>query len=143
MFKHGSGQAAIEQACRCLSGARHHKVLRGNFERHANEWRLPWAILPEVDYLVSSRLGADVGREFLHDLADGAWAVEWGEAVDLVRASEIARRYKALKLGLVDCIVMAITERLEADAIATLDVRHFSAVAIRGEPRLLPRDLEA
>lgn len=123
------------------TGERSHKVLRASFERHAHEWRLPWAILPEVDYLVGSRLGADVGREFLHDLADGAWAIEWGEPVDLVRASEIARRYKALKLGLVDCVVMAMAERMKADAIATLDVRHFSAVAIRGEPRLLPRDL--
>lgn len=123
------------------TGEQHHEALRSRFEERPGEWRLPWAILPEIDYLVTTRLGADVEREFLNDLAEGAWAVEWGNATDLVRAGEIARRYKALKLGLVDCVVIAMAERLRADAIATLDVRHFGAVKIRGTPRLLPRDL--
>jgi hypothetical protein len=35
---------------------------------------------------------------------------------------------------------MAVAERIRARAIATLDLRHFGAVAIRGRPRLLPRD---
>jgi hypothetical protein len=33
-----------------------------------------------------------------------------------------------------------VTERLRADAIATLDMRHFAAVSIKGNPLLLPRD---
>jgi len=37
--------------------------------------------------------------------------------------------------------VMAIAERLEVEAIATLDVRHFGAVKLRGGPALWPRDL--
>ena len=45
-----------------------------------------------------------------------------------------------LRLGLVDAVVMAIAERLRAEAIATLDLRHFGAVKIAGSPRLLPRD---
>ena len=43
-------------------------------------------------------------------------------------------------IGLVDAAVIAIAERLGAGAIATLDLKHFGAVAIRGRPRLLPRD---
>jgi len=35
---------------------------------------------------------------------------------------------------------MAIAERTRAEAIATLDLRHFSAVRIIGSPRLFPRD---
>jgi hypothetical protein len=35
---------------------------------------------------------------------------------------------------------MAVAERLRADAIATLDVRHFAAVELRHPLRLLPRD---
>ena len=46
-----------------------------------------------------------------------------------------------MKLGLVDAVVMAIAERLGATAIATLDVRDFGAVKLRGEPKLYPRDL--
>jgi hypothetical protein len=36
---------------------------------------------------------------------------------------------------------MAVAERLQAGSIATLDLRHFGAVKIRGGPRLIPRDL--
>jgi hypothetical protein len=36
---------------------------------------------------------------------------------------------------------MAMAERLRAAAIATLDVRHFGAVSLRGHPKLVPRDL--
>ena len=43
-------------------------------------------------------------------------------------------------MGLVDAVVMATAERLGARAIATLDLRHFAAVAILGNPILLPRD---
>jgi hypothetical protein len=42
----------------------------------------------------------------------------------------------------VDGVVMGVAERLGADAIATLDLRHFGAVEIRGRPALVPRDLE-
>jgi hypothetical protein len=38
----------------------------------------------------------------------------------------------------VDAVVMAVAERLGADAIATLDRRHFGAVTLRGSPRLVP-----
>jgi predicted nucleic acid-binding protein len=77
------------------------------------------------------------------DLAGGAWALEWGDLIDLTRAQEIARRYKALRLGLVDSVVMAIAERRNAEAIATLDLRRFRAVTLRNRPHLLPRDLPA
>ena len=73
-------------------------------------------------------------------MADGAFAVEWGRPEDLARANALHVKYRALRLGLVDGAVIAVAERLRAKAIATLDVRHFGAVAIRGRPRLLPRD---
>ena len=99
-----------------------------------------WAILPEVDYLAASELGARAQEAFLADLAEGAFAVEYGTHEDLDRAHVIGRKYRALKLSLVDAVVIAIAERVEADAIATLDLRHFGAVKIAGSPRLLPRD---
>jgi len=39
-----------------------------------------------------------------------------------------------------DGVVIAMAERLGARAIATLDLRHFGAVGIRGGPELYPRD---
>jgi predicted nucleic acid-binding protein len=69
------------------------------------------------------------------------YAVEWGHEANLARARDICRRHRALELGLVDAVVMAVAERLAAEAIVTLDLRHFGAVTLRGRPRLLPRDL--
>lgn len=120
---------------------KHHRSLRHAFEASRGGWVLPWAILPEVDYLAATRLGAAVEVAFLADLAEGAFAIEWGGGEDLARAYELARRHKALQLGLVDAVVIAVAERLKAEAIATLDVRHFGSVPIRGNPQLLPRDL--
>jgi predicted nucleic acid-binding protein len=118
-----------------------HVELLGLHREDPDAWVLPWAILPELDYLLQKRGGPGAQPTFLAELADGAWAIEWGSAGDVERARELDTQYAALKLGLVDGVVMAIAERLRADAIATLDVRHFGAVKLAGAPRLLPRDL--
>ncbi len=117
------------------------EALLALFDEQPTNWILPWAILAEVDYLIGAHLGAKAQEAWLDDLASGAFQIEWGSEADLTRAREIARRHRALRLGLVDAVVMATAERLRAASIATLDLRHFGAVAIRGTPRLLPRDL--
>jgi predicted nucleic acid-binding protein len=120
---------------------RHHAALRELFARDPGLWVLPWAILPEVDYLLAAHVGAKAEQAFLADLAQGSYCVEWGEETDLTRAHELCSRYRSARLGLVDAVVVAVAERLGTEAIATLDVRHFGMVRIRGNPRLLPRDL--
>lgn len=119
----------------------HHSAIRDLYEADPDAWILPWAVLPEVDYLLLAHVSARAEEAFVADLASGLYGVEWGEEADLTRARELCTRYRALRLGLVDGVVVAITERLGAEAIATLDLRHFGALAIRGRPRLLPRDL--
>jgi predicted nucleic acid-binding protein len=118
---------------------RHHEKLRQVFDDDS-EWILPWAILPEVDYLLANHVSQKVASMFLRDLAESSYAVEWGEEVDLIRADELCRKYASLRLGLVDGVVIAVAERLGATAIATVDVRHFGAVKISGAPKLFPRD---
>jgi predicted nucleic acid-binding protein len=49
-------------------------------------------------------------------------------------------RYRDLSFGLTDGVVMAVAERLGARAIATLDLRDFAPVSLRGAPKLYPRD---
>ncbi|HYV41268.1 MAG TPA: PIN domain-containing protein [Thermoanaerobaculia bacterium] len=120
---------------------RHHGPLRALFESDPDAWVLPWAILPEVDYLLSVHVGARAQEAFFADLAGGTLSVEWGDEPDLANAHRICRRHKGLRMGLVDAVVIAIAERLRPAAIATLDLRHFGAVPIRGNPRLFPRDL--
>jgi len=120
---------------------RYHETLRRVFEAEPNLWVLPWAILPEVDYLASSRLGRTAAQAFRADLADGLFNVEWNSGADLRRALELDEQYADLSLGLVDTVVMAIAERLGAQAIATLDLRDFAPVELAGRPALWPRDL--
>jgi uncharacterized protein len=119
----------------------HHDAVRGLFEGNGEACVVPWAVLPEVDYLASTHLGSRVHALWLDDLATGFIDVHWGGSDELVRAREIQKKYRALKLGLVDAVVMAAAEALGASAIATLDLRHFGAVSLKGTPKLYPRDL--
>jgi hypothetical protein len=120
---------------------RHHRALRTLYERDPTGWLLPWAILPEVDYLVGAHVSARAQEAFLADLADGAFAVAWGDDADVDQAYRLATRYRKLRIGLVDAIVMVTAARVKARAIATLDLRHFGAVSLPGNPQLVPRDL--
>jgi len=122
-------------------GDLHHDSLRTLFDENPNAWILPWAILPEVDYLATKELGHAAATAFVDDVADGSFRVEWGHEADVARAREISHQYADLAVGLVDAVVMAIAERLSAGAIATLDLRHFGAVTLEGAPKLVPRDL--
>jgi predicted nucleic acid-binding protein len=121
---------------------RHHREFKAIFEAAPDDWLLPWAILPEVDYLLANHVGARAQDAFLADIAEGAYAVAWGSDEELEAAERLARQYKTLHLGLVDAVVMTIAARRHARAIATLDLRHFGAVKLPGAPRLLPRDAE-
>lgn len=121
---------------------RYHGYMRDLYERDPDRWVVPWAVLPEVDYLVSSHVGDEAARAFLLDVAEGIYAIDWGLPADLARAHDLNQRYRALGLGLVDAVVIAIAERRHSKVIVTLDLRHFGAVEIRGRPKLLPRDAD-
>lgn len=120
---------------------KHHEAVAAHFETYGDEWVLPWAILPEVDYLAATRLGDRVARAFTEDLSLGVFNVD-GLAVgrDLTAAWALIKRYPRLAFGLVDAVVMAQAERLKARAIVTLDARRFRAVKLAGAPKLVPLD---
>lgn len=122
-------------------GARDHAAIRDAYEKRPGEWVLPWAILPELDYIVAARLGTAVAAALRGDLAGGRFMIEWGSLADLRRAEELHATYRSLRLGLVDGVVMAVAERLHARAIATVDLPDFGAVSLDGQPQLWPRDL--
>lgn len=120
---------------------RHHAAVRRLFESEP-DWILPWAILPEVDYIAAKRLGDRVARAFLDDTHAGLFAVDGNVTRDLPRAAELLGQYADLSLGLVDAVVMAQAERHHASVIVTTDERHFRAVrlALQPAPRLFPID---
>ena len=121
--------------------ARDHETIRNAYENRPGEWILPWAILPELDYIVGARLGAAVAAALWDDLSEGRFMIEWGRLADLRRAADLHATYRSLRLGLVDGVVMAVAERLRARAIVTIDLRDFGAVSLDGQPQLWPRDL--
>ena len=123
-------------------GNSNHFPLRSAFRTDRDDWVIPSAVLPELDYLSAKRLGPSAAAALRDDLAEGRYVVEWGEPGDLERALELGRAHRDLSLGLVDGIVMAVAERLEARAIATLDLRDFGAIALKGRPEIWPRDLQ-
>lgn len=120
-----------------------HIPLRSALLTGREHWVIPWAVLPELHHLAVKRLGRNAAEVLRTDLAEGRYTVEWGGRSDLQRALELHRTYRDLALGLVDGVVMAVAERLEARAIATLDLRDFGAVTLKGDPEIWPRDLQA
>lgn len=120
---------------------RHHGTVRRLLEADSN-WILPWAILPEVDYLAAKLLGPSVARTFLEDVKEGLFAIDAAVDRDLPRAAALLDEYADLKLGLVDAVVMAQAEYHSASIIVTTDARHFRAVrlAINPPPSLVPLD---
>jgi len=52
-------------------------------------------------------------------------------STDLDRITALVHTYTDLPLGTVDASVIALTERLNLSAVATLDHRHFSVVRPR------------
>jgi uncharacterized protein len=119
---------------------RHHDRIRVLFEADPDRWILPWAVLPEVDYLLLRHVGHAAELAFVEDVAEGRWHVDWGSPADLRRAHALCAGHRDLRLGLVDGLVMATAERLRATGIATLDHRHFDAVRLHRPLSLLPRD---
>jgi predicted nucleic acid-binding protein len=82
--------------------------------------------LPEVAYLLHTRLGAPAELAFVQSLAAGELELEDLRRQDLARCSEVMRRYP--EIGFVDASIAAIAERLKIEAIATTDRRHFQSI---------------
>jgi uncharacterized protein len=89
---------------------------------------VPSTILPEVDYLASTRLGSRVAQQFLRSVIAGELTLIQVESIDLQRALEIQIQYADVPLGLVDSSIVALAERLEVRRILTFDRRHFGLV---------------
>jgi uncharacterized protein len=92
---------------------------------------IPSLVLPEVDYLASTRLGSDVAKAFLRGIVRGDMQVIYATDTDFQRSLELQEQYADLELGLVDSSIIAAAERLGIRRIFTFDRRHFSAVQPR------------
>jgi predicted nucleic acid-binding protein len=89
---------------------------------------LPAPVLPEVCYLLHSRLGHAALRSFLQHLNDSSICIESMLRADLPRIHRLLTEYADNQLDFVDASIVAMAERLAVHRIMTTDHRHFSVV---------------
>lgn len=87
---------------------------------------LPEVVLPELDYMVMRDLGYEALVKFLLSIVAGDFILAATELRDLKRAAEILEKYADSRVDFVDCVIVAIAERLDIKRILTVARRHFS-----------------
>ena len=89
---------------------------------------LPVVVLPEICYLIASRLGHQAMRQFVFSVTTQAVQVEPVTSEDLLRINEVLEQYADSQLDFTDAAIVAIAERLAINRIYTLDRRDFSII---------------
>jgi uncharacterized protein len=89
---------------------------------------LPVVVLPEICYLVASRLGHQAMRHFVASMTPDVVQVESMTIEDLVRAHQILEKYADNQLDFTDAAIVSIAERLTITRVYTLDRRDFSVI---------------
>jgi len=101
---------------------------------------LPVPVLPEICYLLASRVSHAAMRQFLQQLVRSKTILETITQEDLQRVNEILQRYADSHLDFVDATVVAIAERRNITRILTLDRRDYTMIRPKHCPyfELLP-----
>lgn len=89
---------------------------------------LPVSVLPEICYLLASRLGHVAMRRFVEELSVSDTELEPLNRDDLKRAGEILNQYADSKLDFVDATIVAIAERRNITRLLSLDRRDYSII---------------
>lgn len=110
----------------------HHEECKAVVSTERGPFFLPVALISEIDYLLTSRLGGDAALDFLESIQSGAFTLVGIMPEDLVRCRELVAKYRDLPLGLADASVVATAERLGIKTLFTVDQRHFRAVQPHG-----------
>ena len=117
-----------------------HERCRDFLANYPGPLLVPTTVFTEVCMLVERRRGTRAELAFLSDVRSGLFTMLESTSADLGRIFELVEGYADLPLGTVDASVIALAERLNLPAVATLDHRHFSVVRPRNVPafELLP-----
>lgn len=89
---------------------------------------VPLATLPEVCWLIGSRLGAEREAAFVRYLVESDWRLESLAEADLRRVVELMSKHVDTGIGFVDAAVATVAERMGATRIYTLDRHHFDLI---------------
>jgi predicted nucleic acid-binding protein len=87
---------------------------------------LPDVVLPEVAYMVMRDMEVSDLMPLLSAIASREIELVMTTPEDVGRAAEILKRYEDARVDFVDCVIVAMAERLEITQIPTIDRRHFS-----------------
>jgi predicted nucleic acid-binding protein len=87
---------------------------------------LPDVVLPELAYLILRELGYRNLTTFLRAVAAGELVQVKSTAQDLTRAAELLEKYADSRVDFVDCVIVALAERLNLTKVLTVDRRHFT-----------------
>lgn len=76
--------------------------------------------------MVASHLGHRKLVSFLRSVVAGEFVLVPTEIEDLERAAEILEKYADSRVDFVDCVIVAIAERLNIRRVLTVNRRHFN-----------------
>lgn len=102
---------------------------------------VPQVILPEICYLIGSRLGSSQETSFVRYLIDSDWRLEPLTDADLSRVIGLMSENAGSNIGFVHAAVAATAERMAAARIYTLNHHHYERLRPTHVERfeLLPR----
>ena len=92
---------------------------------------VPITVLPEAAYFIAQRLSHRAMRAFVKQMQTPYWELENLDVNDLERVHQILSQYSDAQLDFVDATIIALSERLNADTVLTLDQRDFRIVRPR------------
>jgi predicted nucleic acid-binding protein len=115
-----------------------HRRARTLFEKEQGTLIVPAPVIPEVDHLLGSRLGKAAQLALYEGLSRGHYFVADLPKEKYQRVEELNRQFANLSLGFVDAAIVAISEFLGLNRIATTDRRDFGPLASALALELLP-----
>ena len=89
---------------------------------------LPVVTLPEIAYVMINQGKRETFIKFLKSIGQGSIPLVYPDSTDLSRAADVMHQYADANLDIVDCIIIAMAERLNIERILTIDHRDFRMV---------------
>lgn len=117
-----------------------HPAARQLLVQEAGVLVIPSPVIPEVDYLLGTRIGSSAQFSFYREIIQGSFRVADLPQESYSRVLEINDQYRDLQLGFVDAAILTLAEHLGVGRIATTDRRHFTPVRVGVPLELYPAE---
>jgi predicted nucleic acid-binding protein len=108
-----------------ISKDKNHEVARQALSNIDEQVFLPVPVLPEIFYMIQSRVGYDAAVRMYHRLRLAPFLIEDLTFLDMNRIEAIMHHYRSAEFDFVDVSIMALSERLNIRKIYTFDRRDF------------------